>query len=101
METPSPDRVKIAVPRQLFLQIFFFVAFGLVVYQLFLLSRPFMPGLLGAAMLALGLNPLQNRLRRVIPNPPTAALIMTMGSLILAIGPLVLLGWVIIQESSR
>src|SRR5262245_61867176 len=97
----SPMRVEFNMNRELLIRLFFFAAFALIVHQLVLLARPFLPGLLAAAMLAIALNPLSQQVRKYIRQPGWAALIMSLGSFLLAVLPLIWLGQTLLHESER
>jgi predicted PurR-regulated permease PerM len=94
-------RVELDFNKELLIRLFFFAAFAVIVHQIFLLSRPFMPGLLGAAVFAIALNPLHVRVRHWIPTRTLSALVMTLLALLLAILPLIWLSSTLIQESDR
>lgn len=69
--------------------VFFFICFGWIAYETFLLAEPFLPGLLGAAMLGLVFSPLYKRVLRRVQNPNTAAILMTIGIILLTVLPMV------------
>src|SRR5262245_36086547 len=91
----------LAMDRESLIRLFFFAAFAVIVYQLFLLSEPFLPGLLFAAVLAVMLNPLKLRLRRKIKSPSGAAALLTLGAVLVTIVPLIGLSITILHESRR
>jgi predicted PurR-regulated permease PerM len=80
---------------------FFFGVFALILYQLFLLSKPFFTALLGAAMLAMMFYPLHRRCVRLFRKPTLAAFVSALGVLLLAVLPLVGLGWFFIREMAQ
>ncbi len=86
--------------RDVLIRVFFFGAFALILYQLFLLAEPFFPATLGAAMLAMTFYPLHKRILRSIPNITGAALASTVCVLLLAVLPLVGLGWFFVRETA-
>ena len=57
--------------------IFFFICFGWIAYQTFRLAKPFLPGLLGAAMLGLIFSPLYRKVLLRVKRPNIAAAILT------------------------
>ena len=81
--------------------IFFFVCFGWIAYQTFLLAEPFLPGLLGAAMLGLVFSPLYQWVLKRVQNPNTAATILTIGIILLTVLPLVWMGWMALKEADN
>jgi predicted PurR-regulated permease PerM len=80
---------------------FFFSAFALIIYQLILLAKPFFTALLGATMLAMMFYPLHRRCLRMFHKSTIAAFVSTLGVLLLAVLPLVGLGWFFIRELSQ
>lgn len=90
---------KFTFNRELISRIFFFSVFAFLIYQVFLLAKPFLTPLLIAGMLAITLYPYHIRLRRWISNPPLAALIMTLCTIVAAVIPLVWLAWFVLQEA--
>ena len=86
--------------REVLVRAFFFGAFALILYQLFLLAQPFFTAMLGAAMLALIFYPLHRRLVRKLRYPNVAAFLSTIGVLLLAVLPLVWLGSFFVRETS-
>ncbi len=86
--------------RDVLIRIFFFSAFALILYQLFLLARPFLTAMLGAAMLALIFYPLHVRIVRKLRNRTAASLLSTLGVLLLGVLPLVGITWFFIREAS-
>jgi predicted PurR-regulated permease PerM len=91
----------IAFNRQRLVQAFFFVTFGFLLYQLFHLARPFLPGMLGAGMLALAFSPLYSWTKKTVRNSNLAALLMTIVVTLLAVLPLVITGFVLVQEADK
>src|SRR5665213_325498 len=69
--------------------IFFFICFGWITYETFLLAEPFLPGLLGAAMLGLVFTPLYKQVLRRVQNPNTAAILLTIAIILLTVLPTV------------
>lgn len=97
MSSASSNRPKI--DRELLVRIFFFGAFAFLLYQTFLLAKPFFPSLLLATMLAIGFYPLYKRLRRYVRNPSLSALIITSGVFLAGVLPLISVLWVMTHES--
>ena len=79
--------------------VFFFICFAWIAFQTFLLARPFLPGLLGAAILGLVFLPLYDRVLRGVRNPNIAALLLTVGIFLLAVLPAVWMGWTAVREA--
>ncbi|HEY5040102.1 MAG TPA: AI-2E family transporter [bacterium] len=79
--------------------VFFFICFGWIAYQTFLLAKPFLPGVLGAAMLGILFSPLYQRVLRKVQKPNTAAVILTIGIILLTVLPLVCMGWMVLKEA--
>lgn len=96
METPH-----FSFNRQRLIQIFFFLAFGFLLYQLFLLARPFLPAFLGAVMLAMGFYPLHLRVKKRVRHPNMAAIVMTAVVSLLTILPLVACCYMLLSEAGR
>lgn len=92
---------RFTIDRELLIRVFFFTTFAFLLYQLFVLARPFMSSLLVASMLTITFFPLYRRVRRSIRNPNLAALILTIGVLLSAVLPLIGLAWVLIRESGN
>jgi predicted PurR-regulated permease PerM len=88
------------ITRDVLVRVFFFSAFALILYQIFLLAEPFFTALLGAAMLAMTFYPLHTRVLRKLRNQTGSALLSTAGVLLLAVLPLVGLGWFFIREAA-
>jgi predicted PurR-regulated permease PerM len=87
--------------RDALIRAFFFGAFALILYQLFLLAQPFFTALLGAAMLGMIFYPLHRRIVQRLRHPSAAALVSTIGVLLLAVLPLVGLGSFFIRETAE
>jgi len=85
--------------RELLIRVFFFSAFAFLLYQLFLLARPFMSSLLVASMLTITFYPIYRRVRRSVPNQTMASLILTLTVVLCAVVPLLGLVWVLLKES--
>jgi predicted PurR-regulated permease PerM len=94
-------RAFLPFDRERLIQVFFFAAFAWVIYQLFLLMRPFLPGLLAAVMLAVAFHPFKAWIQRRIKNRHLAALTLCLGVLLVVILPLFIVGQVIVREASR
>jgi predicted PurR-regulated permease PerM len=91
----------ITLNRESIVQFFFFGTFAWLIYQLFLLSRPFLPGLLYAAMLVIAFHPVYARLRTLIHNRTVASCIMTLAVICLAVLPVIALLWLLFREADR
>lgn len=87
--------------RQLLIRVFFFATFAFLIYQTFLLAKPFMAAILVAGLLAIMFFPLCVRLRKLLKNDALAALIMTLGVVLAAILPLAWLGWFLFREADQ
>ena len=87
--------------RDVLIRVFFFSAFALILYQLFLLAEPFMTAALGAATLAMTFYPLHERILRRLRHPTWAALVSTLGVLLVVVLPLVGLGWFFVRETAQ
>ena len=87
--------------RERFVRFFFFAAFAWVAYQLFVLSRPFLPGLLAAVMLAMAFSPLRDWVHKKMRSRTLAALVMSAGALVMVVLPLIAICQVIIQEAGK
>jgi predicted PurR-regulated permease PerM len=87
--------------RDALVRAFFFGAFALILYQLFLLAQPFVTALLGAAMLAMIFYPLHRRIVERLRHPNAAAFLSTAGVLLLAVLPLVGLGYFFVRETAE
>jgi predicted PurR-regulated permease PerM len=68
---------RFTINREMLTKVFFFAAFAFLLYQLFLLAKPFLGALLVSIILGIACFPLHRRLRSVIPNPHLSALIST------------------------
>jgi predicted PurR-regulated permease PerM len=85
--------------RSLWVAIFFFICFGWIAYQTFRLAEPFLPGLLGAAMLGLVFSPLYRRVLQKVEKPNAAAAILTVGIILSTVLPMVWMGWMAFKEA--
>ena len=91
---------KPALPNQSqWVSIFFFFCFGWIAFQSFLLAKPFLPGLLGAAMLGLAFSPLYQKVLKWVRRPNAAASILTGGIFLGTVLPLAGLGWMAVNEA--
>jgi len=79
--------------------VLFFICFGWIAYQTFRLAEPFLPGVLGAAMLGLIFSPLHQRVLHRFQNPNVAASVLTIGIIVFTVFPLVWIGWVALQQA--
>jgi predicted PurR-regulated permease PerM len=86
--------------RDVLVRVFFFGAFALIFFQLFLLFKPFLSAALGAAMLAMAFYPLHLRVLKIWRRRNGAALTSTVGVLLLAVLPLAGLAWFFIRETA-
>jgi predicted PurR-regulated permease PerM len=100
---PIEEKGKLKIPllpdKGIWVAVFFFICFGFITYQTFLLVKPFLPGLLGAAMLGLVFSPLHQGVLRRIRRPNTAAIFMTIGIILLTVLPLIWIGWMAVDEA--
>lgn len=94
-----PISSKFTFNRELLIRIFFFSTFAFLLYQVFLLAKPFLASLLVSTMLVITFFPFYRWLRRYIPNPNVASLIMTILVLLAAVLPLIWVAWYVIGES--
>jgi len=90
-----------ASQRDRLVRVFFFAAFAVLFYQLFLITRFFFSALLAAGLLTLGFHRLNTRLRRRIRKPAVSALLMTFCVLLTVILPLSVMIWVFLREAGR
>lgn len=86
--------------RDVLVRVFFFGAFAIILYQLILLAEPFFTAMLGAAMLAVMFFPLHRRSLRALRSKNLAALASTAGVLLLAVLPLIGIGWFFVRETA-
>ncbi len=100
---PIEEKENLKIPlmsdRGVWIAVFFFICFGFIAFQTFLLVKPFLPGLLGAAMLGLVFGPLHQRILTQIRRPNTAALLMTIGIILLTVLPMIWIGWMAVNEA--
>lgn len=98
---PIPPTVpsRLTVNRDLVIRVFFFTTFAFLLYQLFLLARPFLPSILVAIMLTITFFPLYKWVRKKVRSDNLAALILTFLVVLAAVIPLVILVWIIIKEA--
>jgi predicted PurR-regulated permease PerM len=89
---PWPDQGR-------WVAVFFFICFAWIAYQTFRLAEPFLPGLLGAAILGLVFLPLYERVVGWVRDRNAAALILTVGIILLTVLPAVWMGWTAIKEA--
>ena len=87
--------------KKLLIQGFFFLTFAFLLYQLFVLVKPFFGAFLMAAILAIAFHPLNLWVKRQVKNPTLASLILTSAIFLLAVGPLVMVGLVLIHEAEQ
>ncbi len=85
--------------RGKWIEVFFFILFGWIAYQSFRLAEPFLPGVLGAAMLGILFSPLYQRVLRRVHNPNVASLLLTIGIFLLTVLPMVWMGWMVLNEA--
>lgn len=86
--------------RAVIVRLFFFSAFAFILFQLFLMARPFLTAMLGAAMLAMIFYPLHVRILRMVRSRTGSALLTTLCVLVLGVLPLVGMGWFFIREAA-
>ena len=79
--------------------VFFFICFAWIAYQTFLLAEPFLPGLLGAVMLGLIFFPLYGKVLKRVQNPNTAALLMTIGIILITVLPMIFMAKMALDEA--
>jgi hypothetical protein len=85
--------------RQLLFRLFFFGAFGYLLYQLVLIFSPFIATLMAAATLVFVFQPLHRRILRWTGNRPSlAAAVGTAALLLLIILPALGMGWLLSQQ---
>jgi len=94
-------RRSILPDRGQWVAIFFFICFAWIAYQSFLLVKPFLPGVLGAALLGILFSPLYQRALRKFQNPTAAASTLTIGVILLAVLPMVWIGWMAVKEAGH
>ena len=89
------------INRELIARVFFFACFAFLLYQLFLLARPFIGALLLAVMLAITFYPVYKRIHRTVASPTFAALGST--AFVILAGLLPLLGalWITVHEAGK
>lgn len=90
---------KFTMNREILVRVFFFGTFAFLLYQLFLLSKPFLPALLVSAILTMTFSPFYRRLHHRVKSANGAALIMTLTVVLAAVLPLVGFVWLVIRES--
>ncbi len=86
--------------RELIFAIFFFAAYGFLVYELIRILAPFLAPLLGAAMLAVVVYPLRQTAMRIFRQPTPAAFALTILIMVTIIVPLSLLTWLVTREAA-
>jgi len=82
-------------------QVFFFIAFGFFLFQLYVLLKPFLSAFLVSALLAMAFQPLAVFIRKKIPNRHLSALIMTAVIFLLTFIPLAFMGATLFGEADR
>lgn len=87
-----PDRGK-------WIEVFFFILFGWIAFQAFRLAEPFLPGVLGAAMLGILFSPFYKRVLKRVHNPNAASFLLTIGIFLLTVLPVVWMGWMVLKET--
>jgi predicted PurR-regulated permease PerM len=80
--------------------VFFFICFAWIAYQTFLLTKPFLPGVLGAAMLGIVFSPLYQRILLRVEKPNWAAFLLTLGIFLITVLPMVWMGWMAVNEAA-
>jgi predicted PurR-regulated permease PerM len=89
------------VSRERLFAAFFFVVFGLLLYQFFLFLAPFLRPLSWAAILALTFYPLTAWLVRLFRGSRAlAASVLVLGVLVVAIVPSIILGSLLVKEAA-
>lgn len=97
----EPFNAEFKFNRQRVIRIFFFVTFAVILYQLFLLARPFLTALVAAAMLGLAAFPIFIPLRRLVRNNNLASLLLTVAVFLIATVPVAIMGWFLLREADR
>jgi predicted PurR-regulated permease PerM len=92
---------RFTIDRELLIRVFFFTTFAFLLYQLFLLARPFLFSILVATMLTVIFYPFYKAIRRRVRNPNGAALLATTGVVLLGVLPLVGMIWMVLRESGN
>jgi predicted PurR-regulated permease PerM len=91
----------ISTSRKVYVQVFFFLAFGFFLFQMFVLLKPFLPAFFVSALLAMAFQPLAVRVKRKVRNSSFSALIMTVGIFLLTVVPLIFVGMTLFSEADR
>jgi predicted PurR-regulated permease PerM len=86
--------------REVIVRIFFFSTFALLLFQLFLLAKPFLTALLLSGILALTFYPFYRWIHRKTRRPNLSAFLVTLVVILLALIPLSLLVWLLLREAS-
>ena len=87
--------------RQRLVQYFFFGVFLIILYELLNLLSPFFLSALGAAILALMVHPVHERLKAWLGRPQLAAALTTALTVLLVVLPSMLLGWAFLKDAAR
>ena len=95
------NKPTMSLNRERLVPAFFFIAFGFLLYQLFVLARPFFPGLFGACLLALAFYPLYIKVNKRTKKPSVAAFILTVSVVLLAVLPILYAAIVVIDEAGK
>ena len=90
-----------ALGRKRLIQYFFFGVFLVILYALLNLLSPFFLAALGAAILALMVHPVYERLRMWLGAPQLAAALTTALAVLLIVLPSMLLGWAFLKDAAR
>jgi len=90
---------KFTFNRELLIRVFFFTTFAFLLYQVFLLARPFLASLLVSTMLVITFFPIYKWIHRYVRNANLAALLATLCVLLSAVLPLVAVAWTVFSES--
>ncbi len=88
--------------RRLLFRAFFFAAFLLLLYQMLLLFSPFVSALAGAATVVLLVQPVHVRILRLVRGRENvAAGVSTVLIIIVVVVPVLLMGWLLVNEAVR
>ena len=95
--------MKLSLPmdRGQWVSVFFFICFGWIAYQTFRLAEPFLPGVLGAVMLGILFFPLYQKVLGRVSNSNAASFLLTIGIFLLAVIPLLWMGWMALNEADN
>ncbi|MFN0117343.1 MAG: AI-2E family transporter [Elusimicrobiota bacterium] len=95
------DSNKTTWNREWIARIFFFSTFLFLLYQVFLLAKPFIPSVLIASLLVTMFYPLYMKIKKWVPNKNMASLLTTLCVILAALLPLAGFIYILIRESSK